>query len=89
VVDSAVAKISSAVYDLALTGGQLGTSQQQIKAASERMAIQKDLYSSQINELEAVDPIEASVRVNSLQNQIDMSLKLTSELHKLSLVNYL
>jgi flagellar hook-associated protein 3 FlgL len=89
VVDDAVAKISSAVYDLALTGGQLGTSQQQIKDASERMAIQKDLYSSQINKLEAVDPTEASVRVNSLQSQIEMSLSLTGQLHKLSLVDYL
>jgi flagellar hook-associated protein 3 FlgL len=88
-VDAASAKIGSAIYDLSLTGGRLGTSQQQIKDASERMAIQKDLFTSQINKMEAVDPAAASVRVTSLQNQIDMALRLTSELHRLSLVNYL
>jgi flagellar hook-associated protein 3 FlgL len=89
VVDNAVGKLGSAVYNLALAGGQLGTSQQQIKDAGERMAIQKDLYNSQINKMEAVDPTEASVRVTSLQSQIEMSLSLTSQLHKLSLVDYL
>jgi flagellar hook-associated protein 3 FlgL len=69
VVDSAVANISSAVYSLSLTGGQMGTAQQQIKDASNRMAIQKDLFTGQINKLEAVDPTTASVRVNSLQNE--------------------
>jgi flagellar hook-associated protein 3 FlgL len=89
VVDNAVGKLGSAVYNLSLSGGQLGTSQQQIKDASERMAIQKDLYNGEITKLEAVDPTEASVRVNSLQSQIEMSLSLTSQLHKLNLVDYL
>ena len=89
VVDNAVAKISSAVYSLSLTGGQLGTAQQQITDASNRMAIQKDLFTGQINKMEAVDPTTASVRVNSLQSQIEMALSLTSQLHKLNLVDYL
>jgi flagellar hook-associated protein 3 FlgL len=89
VVDAAVGKLGSAVYNLSLSGGQLGTSQQQIKDASERMAIQKDLYNGQINRMEAVDPTEASVRVTSLQSQIEMSLSLTSQLHKLNLVDFL
>jgi flagellar hook-associated protein 3 FlgL len=89
VVDNAVGKLGSAVYNLSLSGGQLGTSQQQIKDASERMEIQKDLYNKQINEMEAVDPTEASVRVTSLQSQIEMSLSLTGQLHKLNLVDYL
>jgi flagellar hook-associated protein 3 FlgL len=89
VVDAAVGKIGSAVYNMSLDGGQLGTSQQQIKDANDRMAIQKDLYNSQINKMEAVDPTEASVRVTSLQSQIEMSLSLTSQLHKLNLVDFL
>ena len=89
VVDSAVAKISAGVYSLALTGGQLGTSQQQVNEASKRMEIQKDLFTGQINKMEAVDPTTASVRVNSLQSQIEMALSLTSQLHKLTLVDYL
>jgi flagellar hook-associated protein 3 FlgL len=89
VVDAAVGKLGSAVYNMSLNGGQLGTSQQQIKDANDRMSIQKDLYNSQINTMEAVDPTEASVRVTSLQSQIEMSLSLTSQLHKLNLVDFL
>jgi flagellar hook-associated protein 3 FlgL len=89
VVDNAVAKISGAVYSLSLTGGQLGTAQQQITDASNRMAIQKDLFTGQINKMEAVDPTTASVRVNSLQSQIEMAMSLTSQLHKLNLDDYL
>lgn len=37
----------------------------------------------------AVDPTEASVRVNTLQTQIQTALSLTSQLQKISLVNYL
>ncbi len=89
VIDNAVGKLGSAVYNMSLNGGQLGTSQQQIKDANDRMSIQKDLYNSQINKMEAVDPTEASVRVTSLQSQIEMSLSLTSQLHKLNLVDFL
>ena len=39
--------------------------------------------------MEKVDPAEASVRVNTLQNQIETALALTSRLQKISLINYL
>jgi flagellar hook-associated protein 3 FlgL len=39
--------------------------------------------------MEKVDPTEASVRVNTLQTQIQTALALTSQLQKISLINYL
>jgi flagellar hook-associated protein 3 FlgL len=39
--------------------------------------------------MEQVDPAEASVRVNSLQNQLETALSLTARLQKISLINYL
>jgi flagellar hook-associated protein 3 FlgL len=39
--------------------------------------------------MEQVDPTEASVRVNALQTQIQTALALTSQLQKISLINYL
>ncbi|MGY4365156.1 flagellin-like hook-associated protein FlgL [Bradyrhizobium sp. LB1.3] len=39
--------------------------------------------------MEAVDPTEASVRVNTLQTQIKTALALTSQLQQISLINYL
>jgi len=87
-VDNAVAKISTAIYDISMVGGQLGTAQQQISDANNRMSIQKDLFTSQINKLEAVDPTTASVRVNAMQSQIEMAMSLTAQLQKLTLVDY-
>jgi flagellar hook-associated protein 3 FlgL len=52
------------------------------------MSIQKDLFTSQINKLEAVDPTTASVRVNAMQSQIEMAMSLTAQLQKLTLVDY-
>jgi len=39
--------------------------------------------------MEKVDPAEAAVRVNTLQTQIQTALALTSQLQKISLINYL
>ena len=36
-----------------------------------------------------VDPEEASVRVNSLKNQLEMSHALTAQIQNLSILNYL
>ncbi len=39
--------------------------------------------------MEKVEPTEASVRVNTLQNQIQTALALTAQMQKISLINYL
>ena len=39
--------------------------------------------------MESVDPEEASVRVTSLRNQLEMSHALSAQIQKLSILNYL
>lgn len=89
VVDKAIGLVGSAITDLAALGGSVGTVQQRVTGATEKLKTQQDILNNQIVKMEAVDPTEASVRVNTLQTQIQTALALTSQLQKISLINYL
>lgn len=89
VVDKAISLVSGAIYDLAVLGGSVGAVQQRVSSATEKLKIQHDILNRQVVAMEEVDPSEASVRVNALQNQIDTALALTARLQKISLINYL
>ncbi|MEY9388163.1 flagellin-like hook-associated protein FlgL [Bradyrhizobium japonicum] len=89
VVDKAIGLVGNAINDLATLGGSMGTVQQRVTGATEKLKAQQDILNNQIVGLEAVDPTEASVRVNTLQTQIKTALALTSQLQQISLINYL
>lgn len=89
VVDKAIGLVGSAITDLAALGGSVGTVQQRLTTATDKLKTQKDILNNQIVGMEKVDPTEASVRVNALQTQIQTALALTSRLQKISLINYL
>lgn len=89
VVDKAISLVSGAINDLAVLGGGVGSIQQRITGATEKLKIQKDILNKQVVQMEEVDPTEASVRVNTLQTQIKTALSLTSQLQQISLINYL
>jgi len=89
VVDKAIGLVGSAITDLATLGGSVGTVQQRVTSATDKLKTQQDILNNQIVKMEAVDPAEAAVRVNTLQTQIQTALALTSQLQKISLINYL
>jgi flagellar hook-associated protein 3 FlgL len=89
VIDSAISEIGEAINDLAGIGARLGTSQEQTTNATSRLKMQGDLITQQITAMEKVDPTEASVRVTTLNNQLEMSLALTSRIQQLSILKYL
>jgi flagellar hook-associated protein 3 FlgL len=89
VVDKAISLVSGGISDLAVLGGTVGTIQQRITNANDKLNMQKDILNQQIVNMEKVDPAEASVRVNTLQTQIQTALALTSQMQKISLINYL
>jgi flagellar hook-associated protein 3 FlgL len=89
VVDKAIGLVGNAITNLAALGGSVGTVQQRITTATDKLKTQKDILNNQIVGMEKVDPTEASVRVNTLQTQIQTALALTSQLQKMSLINYL
>ncbi|HEV2159144.1 flagellar hook-associated family protein [Bradyrhizobium sp.] len=89
VVDKAIGLVGNAITGLATLGGEVGTVQQRITSATDKLKTQQDILNNQIVGMEKVDPTEASVRVNTLQTQIQTALALTSQLQKISLINYL
>jgi flagellar hook-associated protein 3 FlgL len=89
VIDKAVALTGQAIGDITQLRGSLGTAQERISAANDRMAIQINIITDHINLLEGVDPFEASSRVNALLTQVETAYALTARLERLSLVNYL
>jgi flagellar hook-associated protein 3 FlgL len=89
VVDKAISLVSGATDKLAVLGGSVGSTQQRVSSATDKLTMQRDILNQQIVNLEKVDPTEASVRVSTLQTQIETALALTARLQKLSLVDYL
>lgn len=89
VIDTAISTVGEAINDLAGVGARLGTAQELTTNATSRLKVQGDLITGQITAMEKVDATEASVRVTTLNNQLEMSLALTSRIQQLSILNYL
>lgn len=67
----------------------LGVAEARVSKAVDSLHSQTDILSTQINNLEGVDPYEAATRVNTLTTQLETSYALTARIQQLSLVNYL
>lgn len=68
---------------------ELGTAQQKIERANERMSLQKTFLDERITNYEAVDPAEAKVRIDKISTQIQVSYSLTAQLNQLSLIKFI
>lgn len=89
VVEKAIALTGSAIGDVANLQARTGIVENRVKNASERINTQVDLFERLQNELQGVDPYEASTRVSTLLGQIETSYALTARLQQLSLAKYL
>jgi flagellar hook-associated protein 3 FlgL len=88
-VDHAATLASEAIGNLTQVAGVLGNSQQTTSEATDSLNIQKDLLTKQVSSMESVDQTAASVRVTSLQNQVETALALISRIQKLSILDYM
>jgi flagellar hook-associated protein 3 FlgL len=89
VVDTATRIAGEAVQDLANEQSRLGTAQERVKNANDRMSIQIDILTNHIGLLEGVDPFEASTRVAALMTQVETAYAMTARIQNLSLLKYL
>ena len=67
----------------------VGIASERVQNATDRASLQKDVFTSDLQELEAVDPYEVSARINELTLQLETSYALTGRLQRLSLLNFL
>jgi len=88
-VGEAMATVSNAIQGLIKTQAQLGSAQSRVSTASDRLGIQRDILSKQIQGLEGVDPYEAKLRVDQLTTQVETSYALTVKFQSLSILNYM
>jgi flagellar hook-associated protein 3 FlgL len=86
---SAMETIDSGVRELTKTQARLGVVQSAVKNANDIMSIQSDTLQTQLHDLESVNPVEASTRVNGLMTQIETAYALTARISQLSLIKYL
>lgn len=89
VLDKAVAVVGQAIGDLTKLRAQLGTAQERISSANDRMDLQIKIMNDHVTYLEGVDPYEASANVNALLTQIETAYALTARLQNLSLVKFI
>lgn len=89
IADKAVKLVGEALGDIAQTQARVGFTEQRITNATERVEMQIDIFKTFLNELEGVDPYEASTRVNALISQIETSYALTARIQQLSLARLL
>jgi flagellar hook-associated protein 3 FlgL len=88
-LNQVVTKMGEGVAKVTDLQADLGTSQNKIDQANERMSLQKTLFDERITNYEAVDPAEAKIRVDQISTQIQASYSLTAQLSQLSLIKFI
>ena len=88
-VDKSTALAGKAAGGFGDVQALLGSVQNEVSSATERIASRNNILTREINALESVDPYEAATRVNTLTNQLEASYSLTARLSRLSLLNYI
>lgn len=89
VVDYTTNAIGQATAGINAQRAQIGLSTARVADANDSLEAQKGIIELSLNDLQGVDPYEASTRVTSLQAQLEAAYTLTSRIQQLSLVNYL
>jgi flagellar hook-associated protein 3 FlgL len=89
VVDAATQVVGEAVQGITALQAKLGSAQERVKGANERMSIEIDIIANHIGALEGVDPYEASSRLSSLLAQVETAYAMTARIQQLTLLNYL
>lgn len=89
VTTSARNLLTSAISSLTDLQASVGLVQSDINDSTNQMSLQMNILSTQIGNLESVNPYEITTRITDLQTQIETSYSLTAQLQQLSLVKYL
>lgn len=89
VADTSIGLLGDAIEGLTLLQSQLAVTQEGIRSANERMELQKQVLMVGVQNLEGIDPFEASTRATSLLTQLETSFAVTARIQRLTLTNYL
>ncbi|MBB4199397.1 hypothetical protein CCR94_06070 [Rhodoblastus sphagnicola] len=71
------------------TAATIGTMQSAVKQANSGITLQQNVLNTQLNANEAINDYDVASQVSALSTQLQVAYSLTSQIHKLSLVNFL
>jgi len=89
ILTQATTMIGQAQNELTTTQGQLGAVQAQLSQVSTAQQNAANNTTQQISTMESVDPVAAATKLSALQNQLEASYQVTSQLSQLTLSHYL
>lgn len=79
----------AAAAELTRSQASLGETQSRVTGAINRMETKRSVLQKVIGDLESVDQVEASTRLNGLTTQLQVSYAVTARMFKLSLLDYI
>lgn len=88
-LERAVALVSEAMAGIAGIQSDTGILENRVTAASERIALQVNVFTKNVQNLEGIDQYEVSTRISQLLSQIEVSYTLTARIQQLSLTRFL
>lgn len=88
-VDKAVELIGEAIVGVTTLMGKMGTAQERVSAANDRISIQTDILNERINALENVNLEETSVQLNTAITQLETTYAVSARIQELSILNYI
>jgi flagellar hook-associated protein 3 FlgL len=86
---TAQSTINTANTQFTETAAAIGTMQASVKQANSGISLQQNLLDTQINANESVNAYDVASQVTNLSTQLQVAFSLTSQIQKLSLVNFL
>ncbi len=89
IADTSIGILGEAIDGMTQLQSQMGVAQEGIRSANERMELQKLVLQGGVQNLEGVDPFEASTRATTLLTQLETSFAVTARIQRLTLTNYL
>lgn len=89
IADTSIGLFGEAINGLTQLQSQMAVTQEGVRSANERMDLQKQVLIGGVQNLEGVDPFEASTRATSLLTQLETSFAVTARIQRLTLTNYL
>jgi flagellar hook-associated protein 3 FlgL len=69
--------------------GEVGLVEERLARANDALIEQKSLFETFVSDMEAVDPYETSIELNTLLTQIETSYSITSRIQQLSIMRFL
>ena len=86
---TAQSTMNGASNGLIAASATVGAMQNQVSQADSAIALQQNVLTTQINNIESVNAYQVATQVSNLSTQLQTAYSLTAQIQKLSLVNFL